>query len=172
VARLVLVDAYNAIYALWKEPPEDRDESRRRLVHRTEQALAKASGTHGAVGRVVLVFDTLPGAARTGMKSRHGDVSWVYAQGSADDHILDEVERREAASGGQRLLVVTNDRELAGRCRQRGAAAVGVSSFYAGTHDEEAEADTTLPPTVKGPPMTARDFGLPEGPIDLDEWTG
>jgi predicted RNA-binding protein with PIN domain len=171
MGRLVLIDAYNVCYRLWPDLTDDPDEVRRRLVRQTEAALRAGGRAVGGIGRALLVFDARPGTVRIGQRSRSGDVGWLYAHGSADDEILDQVHRREGRSGEDRVVVVTDDRELGGRARQRGAKVLGVNAFYAGVRLEGGGAAAARPrPPGGGPPLTPRDFGLPEGPIDLDRW--
>jgi len=164
VRVLALVDAYNAAFRLPGKVPEDRDAARRLLVEK-----AKAVVRRGAVrglARVHLVFDTLPGAARAGLAASGGPVSWSYAEGSADEAILDRVREHEARRAGVSLLVVTDDRELAGRARQLGARSMRVGAFFAAA-EEAPEDRVDRPPPGLGPRLRASDFDLPEGEIDL-----
>ncbi|MHC5011283.1 MAG: NYN domain-containing protein [Planctomycetota bacterium] len=169
MARLFLIDAYNAIYRLWPDVPEDRDRSRRMLVERTQAVLPRHQARTGGVGRVHLAFDTHAGAARTGLRSHSGRVSWLYVRGSADNAILEFVRRHEGESGGHRIVVVTDDRELAGRARQQGARTQRVDAFY-GAPDPRFAAPSADETRAGGTPLGAGDFGLPEGPIDLGTW--
>jgi len=79
----------------------------------------------------------------------------------ADDAIVDAV--RDAAQPG-RLLVVTDDLELARRVGQLGARTARVRSFFAGESEPAAEGPEK--PSGAGG-FTAADFGLPDE-IDLD----
>lgn len=163
MASLALIDAYNVMYRRWRSVPEDRDASRERLVRETAAALGGVRG----VGRAHLVFDTWAGAARAGLRSRDGRVSWHYAHGSADEAILEHLRRHEGRKAGVSLLVVTDDRELAGRARQLGARTMGVAAFYASSGSQPPRVGRRTP--LDGPPLSAQDFGLPEGPITLTD---
>lgn len=166
MSRLALIDAYNAMYRLLATVPEDRDVARRLLVARTHEALL-AGTLRPRAKRAHLVFDTWPGAERAGLRDRSGSVSWHYAHGSADEAIIEHLRRHEGRGQRPLVVVVTDDRELAGRARQLGATTVGIRAFF------------TVPPrSSSGPPrraipgsgsFAASDFGLPEGPIDLND---
>jgi predicted RNA-binding protein with PIN domain len=171
VARLLLVDAYNAMFRLFGEVPEDRDEARRHLLRLTRAAALEHRPRGGALERVHLVFDTNPGAERTGLASRSGKVSWLYAEGSADEEIVAYLREHGGRSGGHAITVVTDDRELAGRARQHGASTLSVRAFYGDVVEaEEPPAPRPPPPSARAlPPLGPADFGLPEGPLDLDD---
>lgn len=166
MSRLVLVDAYNVVWRLFGDARGDLDEARRRLVERARDA-ARRARVPGGVDRVHLIFDTHPGSALKGRRGRAGRVSWHYVAGSADDAILEHLRRHEGRPVGPRVIVITNDRELAGRARQLGARTMGVDDFFV---PPDVQPPTSWPPVrLDGPPFTARDFGLPEGEIDLTD---
>jgi hypothetical protein len=164
VSHLVVVDAYNAAWRLFGDLGGDLDAARRRLVERVRGA-SPGKLVPGGVGRVHLVFDTLPGAFRAGLQGREGKVSWHYATGSADELILDRLRDRAGREGMPHVVLITNDRELAGRARQLGARIVGIDEFFG--------PDTGPPPgrpiAYEGPPFTPADFDLPDGEIDLTD---
>jgi len=166
MSRLILVDAYNAAWRLFGDVGGDLDQARRRLVERAQEAI-RHRRLRGGIGRVHLVFDTYPGAEREGLRSRAGRVSWHYAKGSADDAIVEHMRLHEGRPGGPGVVVVTNDRELAGRTRQLGARILGVDEFFGRAGARPAGEDRIRPPI--GPPLGANDFDLPEGEIDLDD---
>lgn len=161
MSGLALIDAYNVMFRRWGDVPEDRDVSRVRLVRETAAALRRAKGLQ----RAHLVFDTWPGASRAGLRGRDGPITWSYAHGSADDAILDHMRKHENRSGGPIVTVVTDDRELAGRARQLGARSLGVRTFYTAAPPSAGPPRSGRGPG--GPALTARDFDLPEGEIEL-----
>ena len=166
MSRLALIDAYNAMYRLLSVVPEDRDTARRLLVARTQAALL-AGTLQPRARRAHLVFDTWPGAERAGLRDRAGTVSWHYAHGSADEAIIEHLRRHEGRALRPSVVVVTDDRELGGRARQLGATTVGIRAFF--TVPPAARSVPTRPGIPGSGSFDASDFGLPEGPIDLDD---
>ena len=159
MARTYLVDAHNALYRLVPTPPENADAARRLIVDR-----AKASLAVRGEARAHLVFDTTPlGRQRAGTHGRDGGVSWSYADGSADDEIVRLVREHGASHDGSRLAVVTDDRELKGRCSQLGAATLAMRDWFAAKDEPTYRAERQA-----GPPLTAADFGFSNEVIDLD----
>ena len=159
MARTYVIDAHNALYRLVPSPPESADAARRLIVER-----AKASLAVRGEARAHLVFDTTPaGRMRAGTHGRDGGVSWSYADGSADEEIVRLVRENGAADGDRRIAVVTDDRELKGRCAQLGAATLHVREWFA-AKDEEANRAAGK----AGPPLTSADFGFSSEVIDLD----
>jgi hypothetical protein len=120
---------------------------------------------------VHVVFDTRRGGTRAGTHGRDGPISWSYAEGSADDAIVEIARRNEGTHDGRDLVVVTDDRELRGRAKQLGCVAMRVRDWF----DEGSRA----PPEAGGRPTPGSapglrasdfrpgDFGLPDA-IDLD----
>jgi hypothetical protein len=156
-----LVDAHNALFRLWAEPPENAETARRLVVDRAKEALRRR-GVAGAVAH--LVFDTTPaGRQRAGTFGRDGAVTWSYADGSADEEIVRLVRENDAQDGGRRIAVVSDDRELRGRASQLSAEVLRVHDWFE-AKDVEAEREASK----AGPPMSAADFGMTEGAIDLD----
>ena len=166
MSRLALIDAYNAMYRLLSTVPEDRDVARRLLVARAHDALL-AGTLRPRANRAHLVFDTWPGAERAGLRDRAGSVSWHYAHGSADEAIIEHLRRHEGRGARPLVVVVTDDRELAGRARQLGATTVGIRAFFT------VPTRSSSTPPRRGIPgsgsFAASDFGLREGPIDLND---
>ncbi len=165
MARLLLVDAYNAMFRLWPDAPADRDQARRMLVTAAEEALRVSEVARGD-DRVLLVFDAHPGAERAGLQGRGGRVSWRYARGSADDEILEHLRRGEGSAGN--VVVVTDDRELKGRARQLGASTASVGDLFRGPR-RLATPDAPPRGAPVGPPLGPTDFDLPAGEIDLTD---
>ena len=68
-------------------------------------------------------------------------------------------------NGSSSYVVVTDDRELGGRCRQLGARTMGVRAFFV----EPPPSVRPRPIPLDGMSYRPRDFELPEGEIDLLE---
>ena len=104
-------------------------------------------------GRVVVVFD---GAPSVRVADRYGplEVVWSGAGRAADDAI---VRRVAAAAAG--WIVVTNDRELARRCREAGAAVESSRALVARVERPHPGAKRA-PPESDKPALTAaeRDY--------------
>ena len=162
MSGLVVVDAYNAAWRLFGDMGGDLDAARQKLVERA-RAAAPGKRIPGGVDRIHLVFDTLPGAYRAGLRGRAGRISWHYALGSADEAIVEHLRRHGKRSGGPGVVLVTNDRELAGRAKQLGARTMSVDDFFRGT----ASPPQGRPIPYEGLPFTPADFDLPAGEIDL-----
>lgn len=159
MATTVIVDAHNALYRLLPSAPRTGDAQRRAVVRLAGEALRR----HGVAGATAhLVFDTAKdGRHRAGGYGREGPVSWSYADGSADEAIVALVRDRMWDASGA-LLVVSDDRELRGRVTQLGARASRVQAWF------HPPAEPAKGPAGRaGPPMSAADFGLSDGPIDL-----
>jgi hypothetical protein len=164
VPRSFVVDAHNALHRLGRAVPDSAEGQRRALLKAVRPVVVSRRG--GATGdRVHLVFDAAPGGRHAGTHGRDGSVSWSYAVGSADEAIAGLVREHGGAHAGLPIVVVTDDRELAGRVSQLGAATLGVRDWLSLAPDDDVE-EPRRP--AGGPPFTAKDFGLPEGPIPLD----
>ena len=160
MAATYLIDAHNALFRLIERPPRHAEGVRRAVVTRAKDALRRR-GEAGA--RAHLVFDTAEaGRPLAGTHGRDGDVTWSYAAGSADEAIL-RLVREHAGTGGGRVAVVTDDRELRGRAGQLGAVAMRLHEWF-DAHDRSA----TPRKATAGPALSASDFGLPTDAIDLD----
>ncbi|MEW6746989.1 MAG: NYN domain-containing protein [Planctomycetota bacterium] len=114
------IDGYNVIFRLKLGEGEDLERRRGELVARVA-----ALG-----GPAWIVFDTREGEgrARTEWPFRRVKVQFARAGQSADAVIAARV-----GAGGDLgdVVVVTDDRELAGLCRQHGATVMGVRAFGA-----------------------------------------
>jgi hypothetical protein len=97
-------------------------------------------------------------------------VSWSYAEGSADDAIVDIVRRNEGSHDGRDIVVVTDDRELRGRVKQLGGLALRVREWFDRGPEIEAPlgAEPGRSPGLRAKDFAPEDFGLPEGSLDLD----
>jgi predicted RNA-binding protein with PIN domain len=165
--RTFVIDGYNALFQLMPALPADRDVARQRLVREVRAVLL--GGRPGRPGdRVHVVFDASHGSARRGTSGKDGPISWSYAEGSADDAIVEWLRRHESAPAD--VVVVTDDRELRGRAKQLGSKAVRVHDFFAGktSSPESPPSPASGPRGPRPPPLKASDFGLPEDAIDLD----
>lgn len=117
---VVLVDAANVVGSRPDGWWRDRAGAAARLVDRLQQldgAVLPALGPHGGqqVGAVVVVLE---GAARPGVAAgRRGFVEVLHAAGLGDDALVDLAEAG--------TVLVTADRELAARARERGAEVAG-----------------------------------------------
>ncbi len=111
---LVLVDGHNALYALGLAGGRDHEGERRALLARVAAALPEA----------LVYFDGRGAPTDLPRVFRQEGVKVHYcADREADDEIFADVAH---ATDPRRLTVVTNDRELAARCRRAGALVVRV----------------------------------------------
>jgi hypothetical protein len=160
MGRHFLVDGHNAVHRLAKPPPESPDALRRLVTDAARESMKRRGGAFERGDGVHVVFDGREGGSHG--DGRDGVVSWSYAQGSADDEIVEIVRANEGRYGGKSIVVVTDDRELRGRVGQLGADVLHVHEWFA-AKDAQAEREAAK----GGPPLSAADFGLPEGAIDL-----
>jgi hypothetical protein len=172
VARTYLVDAHNALFRLWPQPPTSGDAVRNAVVVRAKEALRRhGGGGSGPAARATgatahLVFDTAHGGRqRAGTHGKDGAVSWSYADGSADEEIVRLVREHTGHHGGGAISVVTDDRELRGRAAQLGAEVLRVHDWFSSTSEKGSAPDRRS--SLDGPPLTAADFGLTTDAIDL-----
>lgn len=138
VRPVVVVDAANVVGSVPNGWWKDRAGAAARLRSRLE-GLAVSADDLGVEGDVWFpaVSLVLEGLARAGASSPDaGSVSVINAEGSGDDAIVAEVERRVAA--GERVLAVTSDRALRERVEQVGAEQVRSAGWLV---DLLAEAD-------------------------------
>ena len=114
------IDGYNVILGLAMAPERSLEQRRDQLVRRCA-ALAR---------RCWVVFDSRERPLPSETHARHGRVRVEFARDgrSADEVILRRLERTKDA---RTCVLVTDDRELAGRARARGARSLGVAAFGA-----------------------------------------
>lgn len=150
----VLVDGHNAIAAL-KVGGKTHEEKRRNLLRRVAELAPQATVFFDARRAPAGVMDTMSEAG----------VTVRYCRGDEADKAIVETVRRAGAPG--QIIVVTNDREVAGRATQLGARALAVQDFFG--PQGPLKPPGRRPP--KKPEFTAKDFGLPEE-IDLSDPDG
>jgi predicted RNA-binding protein with PIN domain len=118
------VDGMNVIGSRPDRWWEDRGRAMRELVADLECFVEKTGD------EVTVVFDGEPGEGRPAPGARSRGRLWVaFAPGgrnAADEAIAERVGR---ASDPQAMQVVTSDRELAERVRERGAEVASAGSF-------------------------------------------
>jgi hypothetical protein len=152
MAPLVLIDGHNALHRLGLAVDGDMTRSRGALLARVRRR------ERGAV----VYFDARyapPDAPE--VESERGVRVRYCRRREADEVILERVERE---SRGGKPLVVTDDRELAGRARQLGARTSSVAAFFA-----KAPSRPVPPSRPDGSGgFRPEDFGLPDR-VDLDD---
>ena len=148
----VLIDGHNALAAL-----------RIKGTSHEEQRLALLRIVSVRAPRAVVYFDARDAPKDIVSPSSQQGVRVVYCRHrEADDAILEEVRDSDDA-----ILVVTNDRELAGIAAQHGAKRMAVRDFFKAPVDVFQYPEDP-PPTLKGRwRFEPKDFGLPDI-IDLD----
>ncbi|MEQ8768441.1 MAG: NYN domain-containing protein [Planctomycetota bacterium] len=119
------IDGYNVLHRMQKLDTHNLQVARETL--RTRLMLF-CEGKH----RIRLVWDSGDRDPRVGSIKRFRAVYEVYAQ-NADEYLVQSV-RREAK--GQTITVVTNDREIIGRCKKLGAVTMSSDDFLALLDDE------------------------------------
>ena len=149
-----LIDGHNALGAL-RIRAKTHEAARQALLRRVA----------GVAPHATVFFDARE-APRDLAESRCEQGVDVYycRRREADQAILDEVR---ASDDARELIVVTNDREVAGRAAQLGARAVGVAEFL-GPADRAPEPGERRRPLRNFPRFTPRDFGLPDE-VDLSD---
>jgi hypothetical protein len=169
VARSYVIDGYNALHQIAQPPPDGVDACRRLILDRVRDVLKGKTAPRRGGDVVHVVFDSRKGGDRGGSHGRDGRVSWSYAEGSADDAIVDIARQNEGSHEGMDIVVVTDDRELRGRVKQLGCLAMRVHDWF----DRADEPAPRPPEPGRSPGLRTEDFrpgdfGLPEGEIDLD----
>jgi len=147
----VLIDGHNALGAL-DVRGRTHEQQREALLMRVASLAADA----------VVYFDA--SRAPKGLldrEARHGVLAIYCRDRHADEHILDAVR---GAADAQQLIVVSNDREDAGKAKQQGAKVLRIQEFFGETPRAEPEKprprlDIRFEPS---------DFGLPDE-VDLSD---
>ncbi|MCU0725053.1 MAG: NYN domain-containing protein [Planctomycetes bacterium] len=141
----LLVDGHNAIHALGLGT-EDHEAAREMLARRVAEA---------AEGEAVVFFDARSAPRGLPAGGRLCGVAVRFCRkATADEEIVAEVRRAQHPSD---LLVVTGDRELAGRVRQLGARTAPVARLL----DPASRPPEPEKPRA-GADLSPEDFGLPE----------
>jgi len=149
-----LIDGHNALGAL-------------RIRAKTHEAARQALLRRVAVvaPRATVFFDAREAPRDLPESGCEQGVDVYYCRRrEADQAILDEVR---AADDSRDLIVVTNDREVAGRATQLGARAVGVTEFLGAADGGPRMGEVRRLPQIH-PRLTPQDFGLPDE-VDLSD---
>jgi len=168
-----LVDGHNAMHRL-RIRARDHESARRELCRRVRDVAPDA----------IVFFDAKGSVDRPCPSLREEGVRVVYVRRrDADEAILEEVRD---ADRPEEIVVVSDDREVAGRAAQLGARAASVGQFFRGARapadpvprrkrDAKGARGTTVPARPPAPPrnprgkaLTPADFGLPEF-VDLSD---
>jgi len=160
----VLIDGHNALGAL--EIHGRTHEERRHAL------MCRVAGL--APGATVFFDARRAPAGLFEREALHGILAIYCREREADDFILDAV--RDSANPTQ-VLVVTNDRQIAGTARQHGAKVSAVADFFRERRESPGASPTTLHQRRRHYvklDLSASDFGLPDevdlaNPPDLDD---
>jgi predicted RNA-binding protein with PIN domain len=161
----VLIDGHNAMAAL-KVGGKTHEEKRRNLLRRVAEAAPQTT---------TVFFDAQRAPAGTMETMSELGVTVRYCRATEADHAIIGTVRNAAAPG--QIIVVTNDREVAGKATQLGARALSVQDFFGPRPARRSlgEGGSPLAPPGRRPPkkpeFTAKDFGLPDE-IDLSDPDG
>ena len=154
---LYLVDGYNVTRSDPATRDASSDDQREALVGRM-----RARGTHMlGHGSIRVVFDGVPGEGRVPV-AHPGPVSVTFSR----DESADDVIVRLATKATERVVVVTNDRELAHRVRVHGPAGLTVRGADC-CFEQAAAAQPREARGRKGRGSVAREAGLPRGAADI-----
>ncbi len=151
----IVIDGYNFIHRsryVVKIPAPDLQAGRDALVD------ALAAYKKMKPFKITVVFD---GALASSALPRRDQLKGIRLRYSHPGELADTVIKRMAARDGEKLLVVSSDREVAEYAAARGAAILGAEAFEEklllarmGSQDlEESDADSGWRPTTrkKGP---------------------
>jgi hypothetical protein len=149
----VLVDGHNAMYALGVSG--NNHEARRMALLRRVSAVAPEA---------VVYFDARNASPDQGFdRTREAGMRVKYCRTREADAAILEAVKEDSQPG--RIIVVTRDREVAGRCAQLGARPISPTDFLAQTEEPDVAEPTRKFPTMR---FTPADFGLPDY-VDLDD---
>jgi predicted RNA-binding protein with PIN domain len=148
----VLIDGHNAMAAL-KVGGETHEAKRRNLLRRVRDVAPDATVFFDARRAPAGVMDTMSEL----------NVSVRYCRGREADAAILEIVRASGAPG--QIIVVTNDREVAGKASQLGARALSVKDFF-GPRSPLPFPGRRPPPK---PEFTPQDFGFKTDEVDLSD---
>lgn len=151
----VLIDGHNAMAAL-RVGGKSHEEKRRNLLRRVAEHEPQATVFFDARRAPAGVMDAM---------SELG-VSVRYCRGREADAAILEIVRASAAPG--QIVVVTNDREVAGKAAQLGARALAVQDFFGLARRGLGEGGVRRRPPPK-PEFTPQDFGFKTDEVDLSD---
>ncbi len=151
----VLIDGHNAMAAL-KVGGKTHEAQRRNLLRRVAEAAPQAMVFFDARRAPVGIMESM---------SELG-VSVRYCRGREADAAILEIVRSSAAPA--QIIVVTNDREVAGKAAQLGARSLAVKDFF-GPRGPLARPGRAPP---KKPEFTPQDFGFRSDETDLSDPDG
>lgn len=157
----VLIDGHNALGAL--DIRGRTHEERRHALMSIVASLASDA---------VIYFDARKSPdGLLNREGRHGVLAEYCRDAPADDYILDAVR---AARLPADILVVSNDREVAGKAKQQGAKVSGVQEFFLRGKKRRSSASSDSAPRLTQDRLRnmktdykPSDFGLPDE-VDLD----
>ena len=157
-AMLFLVDGYNVTKGDPATHELSLEDQREALVARLRVRGARMLGA----GRIVVVFDGESHASTgAGMSAGSHPIEVVYSKGTTAD---DAIVERAARAAGQAICVVSSDRELARRVRERVGAPVDVRP-----REVAFESARGTAPADKRRRGVWRDHGLPPGANRITE---
>ncbi len=156
----VLIDGHNALAAL-RVGGKTHEAQRRNLLRRVAEVEPSAT----------VFFDARRAPAGVMEAMSELGVSVRYCRGREADAAILEIVRGAAAPA--QILVVTNDREVAGKATQLGARSLPVKDFFGPRRArrglDEGGSPQALP---KKPEFTPQDFGFTSDEIDLSDPDG
>ncbi len=155
----VLIDGHNALSALGIQG-RTHAEARMNLLQSVRTATSSA----------LVFFDARNAPSGLLSSTRECGVPVRYCRHREADAAIIEMVRD--AGTPESLIVVTNDREVAGRCAQLGARAMGVQEFFGPRkHDAPSSSGPTADPRrIRSDRLHFKpsDFGLPDF-VDLGD---
>jgi len=158
-AMLFLIDGYNVTKGDPATHELSLEDQREALIARLRVRGARMLGA----GRIVVVFDgeSQASGGRTGAGAGSHPIEVVYSKGTTADDVIVELAAR---AGGEAICVVSSDRELLRRVRERVGAPVEARPREAAFDSARETA-----PAKKRRRGVSRDHGLPPGANRITE---